>query len=344
MKKILIILGTFFLFLFSIATFFKLMHWPGSGPLFVVSITLLSMIFIPLFFIERILSNKTGLNVAVNVTGMISSSLIFIGIMFKTMHWPGAAPMLLLGLFVFLFVTLILYVIQQFKEYDRKFREFWRLVVGVVFISVFLLFWSLQPTRNLLVDFLKIEDATLETNKNLKEFNGFILNTIKKDSLASASYSGIADNIHTKSQEIIQYIDQVKKILVERVDQNPDAVNYHWYIGAMDESNVSSYLLGEGSEMGQELYRNLHMYTQELKSELQRLKLEEQVVDEITKGIKLEISDEMRIMLLNGNESWNDFMFYHQTIVASLALLSGIQNEVLNAEFKSLNTILQSKG
>lgn len=343
MKKFIIIFGAFILFIFSFATLFKLLHWPGGNALFVVSMTLFCMIFIPIFFIERMLSNKKGLSIAVNVSGMISSNLIFIGIMFKIMHWPGAGPMIVLGTLAFLFVTLILYTIQQFKEYDRKFGEFWRLVVGAVLISVFLLFWSLQPSRNFLIDFLKIEDATLETNRNLKEYNEFILKSIKMDSIHSGSYVNIADNIHNKSQELIQYIENVKKILVEHIDPNPEAVNSHWYIISKEDSNVSSYYLGEGSEMGQELYRNLYLYTQELKGELQHLKLDTESIDEVTKGIKIEVSEEMKMMMLGGSENWSGLLFDHQVIVASLALLSGIQNEILNAEFKSLRSITQSK-
>ena len=61
MKQVLIIFGAFVLFLISIATMFKIMHWPGAGPLFVIGMTLFSGFYLPLFFIERIIQNKTAL-------------------------------------------------------------------------------------------------------------------------------------------------------------------------------------------------------------------------------------------------------------------------------------------
>ena len=339
MKKFLVIFGTILVFFFSFATLFKLMHWPGSGPLFVVTMTLFAAIFIPVFFIERILSNKKGLNIAVNVTGMISCNMIFIGIMFKFMHWPGGSPMLVLGTLLFLFVTLTLFVVQQFKEFDRKFREFWRLVAGVILISVFLLFWVAQPTRNLVLDFLKVEDITLAANKNLEELNELYLNNMKEDSTYSFSSVAIADNIHNKSKQLVGYIENVKKTLIQHAELSDEANQNHWHMNSLSDNNISSYYLGEGSETGMQLLQNLNLYKQELTVELRKLELNEEEINKITDGIKTDVTDEMKMILFNRSDNWNALMFDNQIMAASLTLLTGIQNEILTAEFMSLSYI-----
>lgn len=47
MKKLVVISGAFFASLISMATLFKVMHWPGAGILLVVSIGLFSLVFVP---------------------------------------------------------------------------------------------------------------------------------------------------------------------------------------------------------------------------------------------------------------------------------------------------------
>ena len=88
MKKAMIRTG----FVSAIATilgsFFKLMHWPGAGPLLVVGITSLALIFIPLMFILKTKDESSKRDKLILALG----SLIGISLCFATlcavMHWP----------------------------------------------------------------------------------------------------------------------------------------------------------------------------------------------------------------------------------------------------------------
>jgi hypothetical protein len=338
MKKFLIIFGSFILFIVSTGTMFKLMHWPGAGPLLVIGIFLFSVFFLPIFFILRMVENKSALNIITNIFGLFTTSSLFMGVLFKIMHWPGAGPMIVLGTTFFICPTLILYVIQQFKEYNRNFREFWRTVVLGVLVSVFLIFWGTNVTRNILYSYLKIEDATLQTNLNLTEYNSFILDEIKQKHPDDSVYVVTAEEIHKLTTEMVQKIENIKKELIQSVELNPEAMDNHWLINAKDNYDISTHYLGTAeSQAGIELFNNLNALKTELKKQMEKLPLANKATIEGLGdfGIKTELNPAMA----DYEMEWNQEMFHSQIVVGALSLLTGLQNEVLNAEFKCLKVI-----
>jgi len=83
--------------LFIISLIFKLMHWPGAGPIMILSLLILALCYFPFgfyFFSDKNLkTQKIGISL---VFGWLLSICI-IGILFKLMYWPGSSPMLLIG-------------------------------------------------------------------------------------------------------------------------------------------------------------------------------------------------------------------------------------------------------
>jgi hypothetical protein len=93
--------------------------------------------------------------------------------------------------------------------------------------------------------------------------------------------------------------------------------------------------------LGGELLGNLSAYRSELKNELQKLPIDKAIIEELGDfGIKTE---QERRMMEEPDLHWNGQLFDHQVIACALALLTGTQNEVLNAEFKCLKLISTKK-
>ncbi len=339
MKKALLIIGYFVLFLICFATLFKLMHWPGAGPLFVLGISSFCMFFLPLFFIQRMLSQKTALNTITNVFGLLTTWMMFTGIMFKIMHWPGAGPMLVFGTLLFVIPTLILYVVQQFKEYDRKFSEFWKLVAGSILICVFILFWGLKPSVSLITSFLKVEDGTLKANKTMALANNRM--HVMLDSSADPAIVKFADDLHTSTIVTVTMIENIKTGLISRIELNPEALKDHWQISSLDNYDIPSHMLGDAnSGEGKELYEQLVDYKKEILEKINALPFadkEKMMADLGDFGIPTEARN-----MPEGYEgfgTWQENMFYENTLGSTLAMLSGLQNQVLNAEFMTLGAI-----
>lgn len=336
MKKFLVIFGSFVLFVLCWGTLFKLLHWPGAGPMLVIGISLFTFIFLPLFFIHRMVEKRTGLSIITNIFALLSTFLIFTGVMFKVMHWPGAAIMLLLGTFTFIFPTLILYIVVQFKENGRKFGEFWRTVVLAIMASVFFMWWGTSPAVNILQGFLTIEDATLKTNKSLEEINLFILTEINAGADSSGVNKQTAIDIRGKSLEMKTYIQEIKNELIMYVERDPNALDNHWNINSLDNYDIPTHFLSGEQGKGRELYEKLNLFNKELEEKMKAFLTEDQLLQNKRKFI---VNTDLRPQLLHGLDSWEDGLFYHQVLIGSLAILSSLETEVLNAEFYCLKTI-----
>lgn len=338
MKKILTGLGTFILIILGISTLFKFQHWPGASALFVVSMTLYISIFLPVFFIDRINQNKSGLNIATNILGLISTTMIFSGVLFKFQHWPGASFLLVIGTMLFVLPTLILYFVQQVKEFDKKFSEFWRTITIGILASVFLLFWGLNLSRSVLRSFLKVEDAVLKTNSNLIDYNSYILNEIRSKSKQDSVNYITSKNIHSSSLALYEYIEKLKQELIYETEK-AEPPSDHWMINSIDNYDIPTFMLGSAdSQKGNALYDSLFKYNNNLKKEMSKLSLVR--TNESLDISNFEIDLSVNEKLTEGYRmNWNMSLFLHQTLAASLCTLTSLQNDVLNAEFNCLRSI-----
>lgn len=311
------------------------MHWPGSAVIMTLMLVFFAGFFIPLFFVQRMIEDKSGLSITTNIFGMFSTSLMFMGVLFKMMHWPGAAIMIVFGTLFFIFPTLILYLIYQFKQKERKFSEFWKLMFLAVLSGVFILFWGTSVSRNILTSFLKIEDVTISTNKNLGEYNQFLVKQIETADTTDGGAIMIARNIHAQTIDMISYIENVKKEMISRVELNPEAVNDHWLIMAIDNYDAPSYYLGDyNSVQGKELFDKINAFNGAL------IKQMENISNVGEKELNLGIDTSVKPQMTGGYDmQWNESMFYTQTVAGTMAILSSLQNQALNAEFKCLSSI-----
>jgi len=96
------------------------------------------------------------------------------------MHWPGAGPLLVLGSLILMCPNLILYVVQQFKEKERKFSEYWKAVFLIIFVSILFIAYASNYSRDILTTYVQIEDAFIKTNTNIISFNNDILDELSK--------------------------------------------------------------------------------------------------------------------------------------------------------------------
>lgn len=81
------------------------------------------------------------MNATMKISGYVSSILIFIGGFFKTMHWPGAGPTLVLGAVFFTLLFLPLMFVLKYKAEPSDNRSVLLNTVGA--ISLMLVFTSL---------------------------------------------------------------------------------------------------------------------------------------------------------------------------------------------------------
>jgi hypothetical protein len=137
------------LIVFIISLIFKLMHWPGGGPLMVLSLTFLALCYFPFGF--YFFSDKTFKNQKIGVSILFGwlLSVAIIGIEFKLMFWPGSKVMLLVGCMSA--AILLLAGFSLFKKSNEDLKNYYKnLLTRTVVIFVFATICLILPNSVLI--------------------------------------------------------------------------------------------------------------------------------------------------------------------------------------------------
>jgi integral membrane sensor domain MASE1 len=117
MKTTMKITGNISLAMLGIGTIFKIMHWAGASVLLVIGFFVLCAIFFPIAVHTNYKKSDKKQNLFLHIAILIGGIFFMSGVLFKIMHWPGAALLLLIGYLVLLCLYLpILLVVNIRKE------------------------------------------------------------------------------------------------------------------------------------------------------------------------------------------------------------------------------------
>jgi hypothetical protein len=79
-----------------VGVLFKIQHYPGASLLLLLSLTVLSIIYLVRAFLTY--QNISGLSKVSYIVSSLGRSILMIGIIFKIQHFLGASLLLLVGL------------------------------------------------------------------------------------------------------------------------------------------------------------------------------------------------------------------------------------------------------
>jgi hypothetical protein len=202
MKQKIYILGLITIAIIVIGALLKINHWPGGGQLLILGIAMLVLVFLPLALRNHYRTEGNSKNPALYIVTWLTCFVVFGGMLFKIMHWPGAGKALMIALpfpyVVFLPVFLAITAKDKsFSIYNTVYILF--LLAG---ISVFSALLALNVSKE------KIDDSmTLSRNYNRLE---------QLDGSCSCSQAPLA----MKIDEILNIVDEYQsRILAARDDR-----------------------------------------------------------------------------------------------------------------------------
>lgn len=119
---------------------FKFQHWPGAGVLIVLGLSSFALVFIPILLRKKLQEESSERKTLMNTLGASGLTLFSLGLLFKIMHWPGAAVMLSLSVaFVFLGYFLLYLTDKSIdKEIKTNYlrKAFLSVIIGCVVTSL----------------------------------------------------------------------------------------------------------------------------------------------------------------------------------------------------------------
>ncbi len=98
MKQKIYTLGLITTSIIFLGALLKINHWPGGGQLLILGIVMLIIVFLPLALRNHYRTEGEGKNLLLYFVTWLTCFVVFGGMLFKLMHWPGAGKALLIAL------------------------------------------------------------------------------------------------------------------------------------------------------------------------------------------------------------------------------------------------------
>ncbi len=289
---------------------FKIMHWPGSSILIILSASLLSIYMIPVA-IGNILSykNKTFIGIC-NGIGAFGGMILAVGLLFKIMHWPGAGAMLFIST-LFALTAFILFAILFMASKERIHLSpgtfFSTICFGLLIYGISIGGTTLSSLKNVTSSAIKIE----ENYNQLIKIN---------EAISTKSTPEEIKQVVESTANLNKYLNTLKSILYEQADAIPkevaDTISLQ-HIASKDNYDVPTRILGlsnpDAPQGGQ-------FTALELKSELAEF-------NHITSSFGMNISMKNTSNIHGYHENWESRLFYHYTLAQVILTLNQIQLE-----------------
>ncbi len=144
MKKIMMTTGAISVVFLLFGSLFKIMHWPGAGPLLVFGIGILSLVFLPLLFVLRARESQSTRDKMVAATGTLVGVLVCLATLFKIMHWPGSSMLWISTSAVSIFIFIPLFFFTGIRKPETKLNT---IITTIILIGGTGLLFSLTSVR-----------------------------------------------------------------------------------------------------------------------------------------------------------------------------------------------------
>ena len=338
MKKTMIVTGAVSTAFFITGSLFKIMHWPGASALLVLAIFTISFVFFPLLFVLKTKEAGSGRDKIILIVGTVFGIIISMSTLFKVMHWPWANNMWLISLGVLFFIFIPMYFFSGIRNPDTKINTITSSILMIVGGGLLFTLTSLGP--NMMNAFTFPDTLVRSMNQNIEQNNIALYEKVELDS----SIRDKSLKVKELSDDMSKYISQLKMYLLTTIEPEfkdiPEEKITLAQINFKDNWSVpTSILIGndplalrQDANSAAELKKKIIAYRTGLLD-----LLDENEKKEADNCIGLNIAGE-----INGsNESWESIYFYHNPIVAVIAELNQLQNEVSYAELVTLTKLIK---
>lgn len=220
MKKSMIILGSLSALLLWTGSILKMYHIPPASMLLSIGTMLTILGFFPLFFYTSYKEQFENKSILLSITGYLTISFLMIGILFKVMHWPGAAKSLLVGELLLILLFLPLYLVNAYKKAsEAKARIGYTLLIVFIGFGVIFMISATRLSKNIVDNYDSMNKYANQVSKKFTVQNESLLNALKQ----KEDYNELAPKIEKLNElalNLNQQIELIKAELTKNVDKN----------------------------------------------------------------------------------------------------------------------------
>lgn len=267
MKKAMIRTGFVSTTAIILGSFFKLMHWPGAGPLLVLGIGSLALIFIPLMFILKTKDESSKRDKLIIALSSLIGICLCCATLFTVMHWPSPTN----GFFWFAaisisaFALIPVYFFTGIRNPDTKLNT---IVTTIVLIGATGLQFTMVNVRPALKQTEIKMYAYIQGEELLKKIQ-------QKSAINSSSQNEFVDKINSSAE-------QIKSMIIENaIGEKSIPENFESKDIEMQESGLSMdfYNNGKGIQLLNELKADVDKYNSGTIAEENKIPVEHSILN-----------------------------------------------------------------
>lgn len=170
MKQKIYILGLITTSIIVIGSLFKISHWPGASILLVLGIVSLVFAFLPLALRNHFRTTGEGKNRLLYIVTWVTGFVVFGGMLYKTMHWPGAGIALIISLPFPYVVFLPVFIASTAKDKNFDINNTVAVLCLLATISIFSALMALNVSKEKINDSMELSANYNRLEAVLDEF------------------------------------------------------------------------------------------------------------------------------------------------------------------------------
>jgi hypothetical protein len=305
MKKYIFTTGIISANLMLFGALFKVNHFPGAGILLILSILTLCFLFLP-FALYNVYQNSSPRRYKLlYIVTYLVFAFVFIGALFKIMHWPGAGWFMIIGIPLPLIVFLPVYLILTRKDKKYSMVNFMGIIFGLTFLTVFSALLAVNAGADILNN---IEDQF--------KGNEMFIETLSIDS------ENTPTSIHQKSDELCLFIGELKSKLLTMSGNSTEDLSIADILN-QDDTKLAHQLFFSDEDALHSLKSKITDFKQALSSSdlasKELVKLSNEILDVDDKNVE----DEQSL-----KATWEAYYFGNSRLIIALNVLSRIERNV----------------
>lgn len=155
MKQKIYLLGLITTMVIVLSSLLKVNHWPGGGQLMIVGVFTLVCVFIPLALRNHYMTDGNRRDASLYIVTWLTCFVVFVGMLFKVLHWPYAAIAIIIALPFPYVVFLPVFLVVTSRNKSFSIYNTVSVLLLLSGISVFSLLLALNVSKE------KINDSML---------------------------------------------------------------------------------------------------------------------------------------------------------------------------------------
>jgi len=169
MKQKIYILGIVTALIIFLGVIFKVNHWPGAGYMLILGIAAFILAFLPLSLRNHYKAEGNKQNLLLHVATWLTCFVVFTGMLFKIMHWPGGGIAMSISIPFPYIVFLPVFLVTTAKNKNFNIYNTVFVLLLLAAISVFSALLALNVSAERLRDSYNLSTHYIKVEKVLNQ-------------------------------------------------------------------------------------------------------------------------------------------------------------------------------